>query len=271
MALQRDAPLVHIRRNPGDDRGYLRTLAGRQAELHRMVFANGVGVLLVPLFGTELLKRGEVYKKYVLGGLSGLSEDETYRRMFDEGLRVRFYGDYEETLDTPSLRPVLRACEALMDATASGDGPLLLIGLVGEEPYPTISRLSVEFAREHGRPPDRGELIKRYYGVPLPDLSLYLGFIQPQLFDVPLLATGREDLYFTLNPSPGLTEPQLRGILYDHLVTRRAPEVNYGELSDEAQEALVRYDERFSGVTLGIGRIDSLATAGPRFWSDPHS
>jgi hypothetical protein len=216
-----------------------------------MVFANGVGVLLVPLFGTELLKRGEVYKEYVLGGLSGLSEDETYRRMFDEGLRVRFYGDYEETLDTPSLRPVLRACEALMDATASGDGPLLMIGLFADEPYSTISRLSVEFAREHGRPPDRGEMIKRYYGVPLPDLSLYLGFIQPQLFDVPLLATGREDLYFTLNPSPGLTEPQLRGILYDHLVTRRAPRRRCGPESGDRRAPGLRRSRRRSGRRAG--------------------
>jgi len=250
--------LSHRRRHPGDDRDYLTTLARRQAELHRMVFAHGVGVMMAPLFGGELLKRGEVYKEYVLGGLSSLAEDEVYREMFDAGLRVRFYGDYEETLDTPSLHPVLRACESLVSATASGDGPLLMVGLFADEPYPAIARLSVEFAAKHGRTPDRRELIEAYYGIPIPDLSLYLGFLQPQLFDVPLIATGKEDLYYTLNPSPGLTEQQLRGILHDHLVTRREPEINYGELSGEAQGALAAYNERFSGVTLGVGRIDPL-------------
>ena len=251
--------LLHRRRHPGDDRDYLTTLARRQAESHRMVFAHGVSVMMVPLFGGVLLKRGEVYKDYVLGGLSGMAEDEVYREMFEAGLRVRFYGDYEEALDTPALRPALRVCESLAAATASGDGPLLMIGLFADEPYPAIARLSVEFAAEHGRPPDRRELIKAYYGIPLPDLSLYLGFIQPQLFDVPLLATGREDLYFTLNPSPDFTEPQLRGILHDHLVTRREPEVaDYGSLPEEAQGALAAYNERFSGVTLGVGRIDSI-------------
>ncbi|MBA3789970.1 MAG: hypothetical protein H0X23_01850 [Rubrobacter sp.] len=251
--------LSHRRSHPDDDRDYLTTLARRQAECHRMVFAHGVRVIMAPLFGGELLERGEAYMEYVLGGLSGLAEDVLYREMFEAGLRVRFYGDYEEMLDTPSLRPVLRACESLESATASGEGPLLMIGLFADEPYPAISRLSVEFAAEHGRTPDRRELIHAYYGISLPDLSLYLGFLQPQLFDVPLLATGKEDLYYTLNPSPGLTEPQLRGILHDHLVTRREPEVaDYSSLSSDAQAALVAHNERFSGITLGVGRMDPL-------------
>ena len=84
--------------------------------------------------------------------------------------------------------------------------------------------MSVEFATRRGRPPDRRELIEAYYGLDVPDLSFYLGFAQPALFDVPLVATGQEDLYATLTPSPDLTEAQLREILYDHLVTRRTPD-----------------------------------------------
>jgi hypothetical protein len=250
--------LTYRRRHPAVAGNYLTILGRRQAELHRLVFAHGVSVLLVPLFGTELRNRGPAYVEYGLGGLTRLVEDEIYREMFAAGLRIRFYGDYEEVLDTPTLRPVLEACRDLMSSTASGDGPLLMIGLFADEPYPTIARLSVEFAEKHARPPDRRELIEAYYGIDLPDLSLFLGFLQPQFFDVPLISTGEEDLYFTLNPSPDLTERQLREILYDHLVTRRTQEVNYGALSEEAQAALVEYNERHSGVTLGIGRIDPL-------------
>jgi adenosine tuberculosinyltransferase len=178
--------------------------------------------------------------------------------MFADGLRIRFYGDNEEVLNTPTLRPVLQACRDLMSSTASGEGPLLVVGLFADAPYPTIARLSVEFAARHARPPARQELIEAYYGIAIPDLSLFLGFLQPQYFDVPLISTGEEDLYFTLNPSPDLTARQLREILYDHLVTRRAPEVNYGALSEEAQAALAEYNELYSGVTVGIGRIDPL-------------
>jgi hypothetical protein len=178
--------------------------------------------------------------------------------MFAAGVRIRFYGDYEEVLDVPTFRPILKACADLTAATASEDGQLLLVGLFADAPYPTIARLSVEFAEKQGHPPNRRELIEAYYGLAVPDLSFYVGFAQPALFDIPLLATGEEDLYATLTPSPDLTEKQLREILYDHLVTRRTPEVDYEALSDDAQAALAQYNEHYAGVTLGIGRIDPL-------------
>lgn len=244
-------------RNP-DAGDYLAVLTRRQAELHSMVFAHGVSVLLVPLFGAVLLKRGSEYVQYVLGGLMQLAKDEVYQEMFSGGVRIRFYGDYEEKLDAPVFRPMLDACAELTAATALGDGPLLLIGLFADAPYPKLIRLSFEFARRHGRPPVRGELIEAYYGIGVPDLSLYLGFAQHAVFDVPLLATGLEDLYTTLNPSPDLTQAQLREILYDHLVTRPMPEVDYQDLPPHAQEELARYAERCTGLTLGLGRIDPV-------------
>ncbi|HET7270048.1 MAG TPA: hypothetical protein VFI90_03070 [Rubrobacter sp.] len=187
-----------------------------------------------------------------------LSDDPINQEMVDAGLRIHFYGDYEEILDTPAFRPMLEACTSLTAATASGDGPLLLIGLFADAPYPKIARLSVTFAEKHGRAPDRQELIEAYYGLMVPDLSLFLGFSQPALFDVPLLTTGREDLYATLAPSADLTERQLREILYDHLVTRRIADENYEMLPDGALAALAAYYERYRGMTMGIGSIDSL-------------
>jgi tuberculosinol/isotuberculosinol synthase len=178
--------------------------------------------------------------------------------MFENGLRLRFYGDHEEVLDTPAFRPMLQACAEITAATDSGDDPLLLIGLFADAPYPKIARLSVEFAQKHGRPPDRRELIEAYYGLPVPDLSLYLGFAQPALFDVPLITTGLEDLYATLTPSPELTERQLREILYDHLITRRTPDPDYESLSEEARDRLAEYNDRYRGQTLGVGRIDPV-------------
>jgi len=249
--------LLHRRANPDAD-DYMKTLIRRQAQQHRSVFAHGVGVIVAPGFGAELLRRGSAYTLNVLGGLLQLADDEIYREMFACGVRLRFYGDYEETLDTPSFRPMLRACADLTAATEAGDGPLLMIGLFADAPYRTLTRLSIDFARERGYPPSRQELIEAYYGLPIPDLGLYLGFAQPALFDVPLLATGQEDLYATLTPSPTLTEKQLREILYDHLVTRRVPEADYEALSEEALEGLAEYNERFHGATLGVGRIDPL-------------
>ena len=249
--------VAHRRRNPGAE-DYLKVLIRRQAELHRMIFAHGVSVILAPSFGAETLKRGETYTRYALGGLTQLPEDEVYRALVASGVRIRFYGDYERALAVAGLRSALDTCEALTEASASGEGPLLLIGLFADDPYPTIARLSVEFAGREGRPPNRAELIEAYYGLPVPNLGLYVGFAQPEMFDVPLLTTGLEHLYATLNPSPDLTERQLREILYDHLVTRQAPPTDYQTLSPEARLELAEYTERCRGDTLGIGRIEPL-------------
>ena len=249
---------LSYRREHPDAPDYVATTIRRQAEQHRMVFAHGVRVVAAPHFGYDLLQRGPAYTRTVLGGLLQLGEDAVNREMFEAGLRVRFYGDYEEVLDTPGFRRLLGACADLTEATASGDGPLLLIGLFADAPYPRLARLSVEFANRRGRPPDRQELIEAYYGLAVPDLSLYLGYLRPALFDVPLLATGQEDLYATLAPSADLIERQLREILYDHLVTRRIPEADYEGLSGEALAALLEYNARHRGVTLGTGRIDPI-------------
>jgi hypothetical protein len=249
--------VAYRRRNPHAE-DYLGVLIRRQAELHRLIFAHGVSVILAPSFGAETLKRGEAYTHYALGGLTQLPEDEVYQALIDSGVRIRFYGDYERALTVAGLHSALETCVMLTETTTSGEGPLLLIGLFADDPYPTIARLSVEFAEREGRPPGRAELIDAYYGVPVPDLSLYVGFAQPEMFDVPLLTTGLEHLYATLNPSPDFTERQLREILYDHLVTRRAAPVDYAALSPRAQLELAEYTERCKGNTLGIGHIDPL-------------
>lgn len=248
-----------LRRRENQANGdYVTTIIRKQAEQHRLVFDHGVSAIVAPHFGAELLPRGETYTRAVLGGLLRLKDDPVNQEMFASGVRVRFYGDYEEVLDNETFRPMLEAAAELTLSTASGDGPLLLIGLFADQPYERVARLSVEFAQKHGRPPDRGELIEAYYGIPVPDLGLYLGFSQAALFDVPLIATGDVDLYATLTPSADLTEKQLREILYDHLITRRMPIDDYEMLPEEALRALAAYNERYKGATLGVGHVDPL-------------
>ena len=99
-----------------------------------------------------------------MSGLFQLSDDEVYREPIDARRRIHFYGDYEKVLAAPYFRSILGASATLTDATASGDGPLLLIRLFADDPYPTIARPSVELAERQGRPPDRTALIEACYG-----------------------------------------------------------------------------------------------------------
>jgi len=246
---------LHRRRDPaaGD---YVGTMIRYQAQKHSLLFGLGASAILAPCFGYGLLARGEEYTHGVLGALLRLGDDPVNREMFDRGVRLRFYGDYEDALDTPALRPKLEACHELEAATSDNGGPLLMLGLFADSPYERLARLSVDFASERGRPPDRAELVREYYGVPVPDLSLYLGFARPALFDVPLVSTGQEDLYATLNPSPEVTERQLREILYDHLFLRAAEDVDYEALPEESVRRLEAYSEAAKERTLGVGRVD---------------
>jgi adenosine tuberculosinyltransferase len=236
--------------------GYLSTLVRRQAEFYRMVLDHGVAAILAPSFGELNLRRGEEYARHALGGLLRIGTDEVYRELFRRGVRVRFYGDYRRALAGPEFRPMVEACDKIMAATADGQGPLILFGLFADGPYQNIAGLAVEAFRKTGEVPDRETLIEAYYGVPVPDLSFFVGFEQPQLFDVPLVATGWEDLYFTLNPTPEVGKDQLREILYDHLVTRRVPEAEYEKLPDEAKSRII--DEIRRAGTVGLGRVDPL-------------
>lgn len=246
-----------LRRREGLIReGYLRTLVRRQAEHHRLVFEHGVQVILAPSFGNETLKRGAEYTRAALKGLTLLAEDDLYQAMVASGVRIGFYGDYRGVLDTTEYRPVLQILDDLAERSAGGGGPLLLFGLFADDPHPELARLSVEFARRTGYPPSREQLIEEYYGHQVPDLSLYIGFERPEMFDVPLVATGLENLYFTLNPSPDLSETQLREILYDHFVTRRQPLPDYESLGEEALQQLAHQHEAHRETTVGTGELD---------------
>jgi hypothetical protein len=227
-----------------------------QASKHRLLFELGASAILAPCFGYGLLKRGEDYTRYVLGALLRLGDDPVNQEMFDSGVRLRFYGDYEEALNTPALRPMLTACHELTQMTSDNTGPLLMLGLFADSPYERLARLSVDFAHRQGRPPSRTELVWEYYGVEVPDLSLYLSFAQPSVFDVPLIATGQEDLYATMSPSPEVTERQLREILYDHFILRAGGDVDYEALPEESVRRLESYNEAMRERTLGVGTVD---------------
>jgi len=84
-------------------------------------------------------------------------------------------------------------------------------------------------------------------------VNIFIGFDRFSAFDMPLVATGNEDLYFTVSPSPYLSERQLRRILYDHLYTRRAAEPDYESLSKEAVEHMRAFYQINQDLTQGVG------------------
>ncbi len=94
--------------------------------------------------------------------------------------------------------------------------------------------------------------MEAYYGEYVGPVDLFIGFDMLSAFDMPLVATGTEDLYFTVSPSLYLTQRQLRDILYDHLYARRG-EPDYSDMSAREWDLMGDFYQANMERTLGVG------------------
>jgi len=225
------------------------------ALLHGERYAgDGVDTLLMPMFGTELLGRGEAYVRMAAEGLERLATGPDYRAFYEAwGVRVRFYGDYRARLAGTPFAGLADVLDEAAARTAHHDRCRLFYGVFADDAAETIARLGIRHFQAHGVAPTRDDLIRLYYGEIVPPVSLFVGFGPFSAFDMPLLATGAEDLYFTVSPSPYLTERQLRDILYDHLVARRESQEDYAAFKPEDWAQMRAFYRANHERTLGVG------------------
>jgi hypothetical protein len=243
----------------GDDyfESYMTTAIQNHIQLCEMLFTHGIDTILAPVLGRELMRRGDEYAKRVgIDGLVRTSTDKHYRDFFaNRNVKVRFYGDYRDVLTGTPFEYALKSMYEVSEATKHNDGHRLLFGVFADEVTDTISRLSVEHYLAHGAVPDKQTLIRKYYGEDIAPVSLFIGFDKFSAFDMPLVSTGNEDLYYSLSPSPYMTERQLRAILYDHLYVRRVPEPEYAKLAPEELDWLREYYRKNKDCVLGVGTL----------------
>lgn len=236
---------------------YVRAISQNQIELFSMMFDHGIEILLSPIFGRELLNRGDEYTRRVgMDGLAGIITDKAYLEFFERySVKVRFYGDYRELLTGTPYENTFKSMCQVMEATKHNTGPHLFFGVFADQVTETTARLAVEHYQVAGSVPDKQALIRRYYGEDLPPVSLFIGFDKFSVFDMPLLTTGEEDLYFSLSPSPYMTQDQLRAILYDHLYVRPTPEPDYTKLPDNELGWLRDYYHKNKDDAFGVGKL----------------
>jgi hypothetical protein len=233
---------------------FLRAVWQRQTEMYKMLFAHGVDTLLTPIFGPDLLERGEEYVKLVLPGLLWCAQNQDILGFYEAcDVRVRVYGDTRRYLNNTPYACVLEAYEELARRTAAHRSHRLFFGVCAHDAAETVAEIGARFYQEHGRLPTRREIVKAYYGEYVEPASFFIGFDRPVAFDFPLLDTGNVDLYFTVSPSPYLDERGLRTILYDHLYTRRVDESGYGELEPQDRAWMEAFYQVNLGRTIGIG------------------
>jgi hypothetical protein len=85
--------------------------------------------------------------------------------------------------------------------------------------------------------------------------TLFIGFDKFCVFDYPLLASGNEDIYFTVAPSPYLSEQAFRRILYDHIYSRRSSEPDWEKMPGAQADELRRYYRNHRDEVPGVGYL----------------
>ncbi len=244
-------PLSH-----GEDMAsvYRDVAAKRHIELYTLFFEHGVDSLLTPIFGPDLLERGEAYTKMATEGLALLATHADFVEFYDaHQVRVRFYGDYREYFGATPHAYLADLFDEVTARTLSHDRHRLFFGVCAQSATEQVARLAVQYHAEHGCVPDKRDLVEMYYGEYVKPVDLFIGFDRFCAFDMPLVATGNEDLYFTVSPSPYLSERQLRDVLYDHLYSRRGGEPDYSALESDDWKLMNLYYRANMDKTVGVG------------------
>ncbi len=238
-------------------KAYVEIATQNHIELYKMLFSHGINTLVTPEFGSDLLLRGDEYVQQVgAEGLAKLANDLTLLNFYDQyEVRVHFYGDYRRFLRGTKLEYLSDLFDLAAERTRTHSRYRLFFGIFGNDATQAIVEFSANYYRRQGRLPEKRELIEMYYGEYVEPVSLFIGFDRFSSFDMPLIASGEEDLYFTISPSPYINQEQLRRILYDHLYTRRASDPDYAELSVQELQDLHNFYYKYPDYTFGIGKL----------------
>ncbi|HEX3049994.1 MAG TPA: hypothetical protein VHP83_05010 [Aggregatilineaceae bacterium] len=237
-------------------KAYLEVSEQRHIELYRMFFEHGVDTLLTPIFGPDLLERGDEYVQMAAEGLTRIVQAPHFLAFYrDYDVRVRFYGDHRKYLQATPYAYLSDLFDEITAQTLHHRRSRLFFGVFAHDAAETTGELAIQYHQSHGHAPDKRTLVELYYGEDVPPVSFFIGFDKFCSFDMPLIASGNEDLYFTVSPSPYLTEEQLRDILYDHMFTRRDSEPDYETLTPDEWAGMRAFYHAHRGRTCGVGAL----------------
>ncbi len=227
---------------------YTRTTGRAQRELSQLLYDHGIGTLIQPLMGYDLLERGYDYMKLAVEqGLAELVSKEYQDWYQKAGIRLTIYGNWTVTLTEMGFLRIVDLLNDLIEKTCHNTKHSLLLGLFADEPLDHIVALakSVDYGED---------LLKAYYKQPVGPVDLVIGSGQPAIWDVPLLNVNKASLYFMQAPTFCLTEDALRQILYDHLFQRINDDELYNNLT---------YEQWRDFQILGIGQLTEKGWTAP--------
>lgn len=249
--------LEYGRENHADPaQAYIDLTSKRYIEMYEMLFDHGLDTVIAPVFGSEILTRGDEYMEQIGSGMALLAEHPYFLSFYERyDVRVHFYGDYRKSLAGTRYAYLTELFDEVSQKTADNKSYRLFYGVFGTDATETIAELSVQYHQNTGCIPTRQELIELYYGEYIEKANIFIGFEKFNVFDYPMLSWGEESLYFTVAPSLYMNERQLRNILYDYMYLRPIQDPNYFNMPTEDFEAMRRFYEVHRETTFGIGEM----------------
>ncbi len=250
--------LEHHTRNEDFSQDYLETINVRTIEIIKMFFDHGIDTLIMPILSPHILKkRSKNYAKMAIHAIEQLTVDPQYLDLYkSSNVKVGFYGDYQKEFEADVLESLENKIKTIKEQTAGHTQNRLFWGICAHDAINTVAKYSVDEYLRTGTIPDKNRLVELYYGDSIDPIDLYISSSKPRVFDVPLISSGRESLYFTVAPSPYMDEAQFRNILYDHIFHRTATNSMYNiqeEDQEKSWESLRRFYHLNKGSTLGVG------------------
>lgn len=235
---------------------YLSAIIENHIALYKLFFEHGIETLLTPALGTDLWERGDEYVQMVAEGFAALANHPEFLAFFDQyQVKASFYGDYRKFLSKTKYSHLLDTFDAVKQKTAQNNQCRLFFGLFASDATESVAELSVAYYQQRGAIPNKQKIIELYYGEYVQPVSFFIGFDKFSAYDMPLLTSGFEDLYFTVSPSAYLSQNQLREILFDHIYSRPVEEPEYSEMSQESWKEMKTFYQVYRETTLGIGII----------------
>jgi hypothetical protein len=171
-------------------------------------------------------------------------------------VRIHFYGDYRKIFPGTVYADLSDQFDQVMQETRAYRRRRLFFGVSTRHAIENVAELAIQNYAQSGQMPERQALIEMYYGEPIPPVSLFITSGKFNAFGMPLLETDDTSLYFTVAPSPYLTEQQLRAILFDHLYNRQSSaRMNYSDLGTEELSRMRIFYQTHQDTTLGTGTV----------------
>lgn len=230
----------------------------RYIDMYQMLFAHGLETVLAPVFGGDILDRGQEYMDAIGSAMVRLAEHPDFLAFYrNHEVRVHFYGEYRKKFQNGPYAYIIDAFDKVTRETSHNGKHRLFYGVFANDATEAVAEYSIQTYQRYSRPPTRREIIEHYYGEFIEKADIFVGFERFSVFDYPLLNLGDESLYFTAAPSLFMSGAQFRHILYDHLYLRPVAEPDYRTMSGSDLAAMKEYYELHRQITYGVGELRS--------------